>query len=423
MLVRFCLYGILKNQRYFEPFLVLIFLEKGLSFFEIGLLFGFREAAINIIEIPSGAVADTWGRRQAMVVSFGAYVISFAVFGLATSIPLLFLAMLLFAIGEAFRSGSHKALIFSWLRIQDRLGERTKVYGYTRSWSKFGSASSVVLAALIVYTSDSFSEVFFFSIIPYLLGIINLLGYPGELDGKQQRATSFAQVMRHMRECFREIFGRNGLRRLLLEAAGFEGVFKAAKDYLQPVLKAAAIATAAYWLVPMEMSEIQQVTILVGPVYLVLHLLEGLASRNAHRVSEWVGNEQKALHQLWGLLLLLFLALALAGYFQSSVVLIVAFVALHAIQNLWRPMFLTRIDAQSSESRGATVLSIESQTCRTATMVAAPTLGFSVDWVISNQAGGSFWPVGAVGAVVALVFFVTDPVRSRGQPGSEKIPS
>ena len=30
MLFRFSLYGFLKNQRYFEPFLVLVFLEKGL---------------------------------------------------------------------------------------------------------------------------------------------------------------------------------------------------------------------------------------------------------------------------------------------------------------------------------------------------------------------------------------------------------
>ena len=143
MLFRFCLYGFLKNQRYFEPFLVLIFLEKGLSFFEIGLLFGFREAAVNIIEIPSGALADTCGRRLAMLVSFIAYIPSFVIFGASAGLPMLFLAMFLFAVGEAFRSGSHKALVFSWLRSQNRTAERTKVYGYTRSWSKYGSALSV----------------------------------------------------------------------------------------------------------------------------------------------------------------------------------------------------------------------------------------------------------------------------------------
>ena len=37
MLFRFSLYGFLKNQTYFEPFLVLAFLEKGLNFGMIGL--------------------------------------------------------------------------------------------------------------------------------------------------------------------------------------------------------------------------------------------------------------------------------------------------------------------------------------------------------------------------------------------------
>jgi MFS family permease len=87
MLFRFSLYGLLKNQRYFEPFLILVFLEKGLSFFQIGLLVAFREVAINIFEIPSGAVADLWGRRRAMVVSFCAYIASFLVFALARDLP------------------------------------------------------------------------------------------------------------------------------------------------------------------------------------------------------------------------------------------------------------------------------------------------------------------------------------------------
>ena len=55
MLARFSLYGFLKNQRYFEPFLVLAFLEKGLSFLDIGLLVAFREATVIAFEIPSGA--------------------------------------------------------------------------------------------------------------------------------------------------------------------------------------------------------------------------------------------------------------------------------------------------------------------------------------------------------------------------------
>ena len=43
MLFRFSLYGFLKNQRYYDAFLILAFREKGLTFFQIGLLIGFRE--------------------------------------------------------------------------------------------------------------------------------------------------------------------------------------------------------------------------------------------------------------------------------------------------------------------------------------------------------------------------------------------
>jgi len=81
MLFRFSLYGFLKNQRYYDPFLILAFREKGLSFFQIGILYGFREICTNLFEIPSGALADLYGRRRAMIFSFCAYIVSFATVG------------------------------------------------------------------------------------------------------------------------------------------------------------------------------------------------------------------------------------------------------------------------------------------------------------------------------------------------------
>ena len=77
---KFCIYGFLKNLRFFEPFLILFFLEKGLSFFQIGTLYAIREITINILEIPTGIVADSLGRRRTMIFSFIAYIISFIIF-------------------------------------------------------------------------------------------------------------------------------------------------------------------------------------------------------------------------------------------------------------------------------------------------------------------------------------------------------
>ena len=118
MLFRFCLYGFLKNQQYYDLFMMLAFLEKGLSFLTIGVLFGFREVCINLMEIPTGAIADVLGRRRAMIASFVAYIAAFAIFGLSERAWPLFPAMLAFAVGEAFRTGTHKAIIFDWLKAR-----------------------------------------------------------------------------------------------------------------------------------------------------------------------------------------------------------------------------------------------------------------------------------------------------------------
>ena len=184
MLARFSLYGFLKNQRYYEPFIILFFLEKGLSFAQIGLLVAFREFWINIAEIPSGALADLYGRRRCMVLSFGSYLLAFLLFGVSRSYPHLFGAMFFFAIGEAFRTGTHKAMIFTWLRLQGRKEDKTLVYGYTRSWSKLGSAFSIILATLFVMVHSSYASVFYYSMIPYLMGLLNFMGYPRELEGR-----------------------------------------------------------------------------------------------------------------------------------------------------------------------------------------------------------------------------------------------
>ena len=48
MLTRFCLYGFLKNQRFFEPFLILVYLDRGLTFAGIGTLVAAQQLMINL---------------------------------------------------------------------------------------------------------------------------------------------------------------------------------------------------------------------------------------------------------------------------------------------------------------------------------------------------------------------------------------
>ncbi len=295
MLFRFSLYGFLKNQRYYDPFLILAFLEKGLSFFQIGILIGFREVCTNIFEIPSGALADLYGRRRAMIFSFCAYIASFATFAVSKSLPMLFGAMFFFGLGDAFRTGTHKAMIFDWLRLQDRLDEKTKIYGFTRSWSQMGSAVSVLIAGVLVFYRGNFTDVFWFSIIPYLLNIINFLGYPAQLDGDRQSKFSLKAVARLLGKAFKNAAFFPPLRRLVFEGMGFEGMYKASKDYLQPILEKTAIALP----ILMTLDVSKRTAFLVTVIYFPLYFLSSFASRNSHKIADWKGGDEGGARFMW----------------------------------------------------------------------------------------------------------------------------
>lgn len=396
MLFRFSLYGFLKNQTYFEPFLILAFLEKDLSFFQIGILIGFREVCINIFEIPSGAVADIYGRRRSMIFSFLAYIASFLVFAYSTSFAALFLAMFAFALGDSFRTGTHKAMIFEWLRIHGREDERTLVYGFTRSWSKIGSAVSVVVASAFIFTGARYSDIFLLAVIPYAMNIVNFMGYPKELEGSRAPDTKIPGVWNHLKNSMRTAFTDKPLRGILVEAMSYEGAYKVSKDYIQPVIKQAALGLAllATW------QQNQRVAILVGAAYFVLHLLSSFASRGGHRLVASTGSEEAAAKSLWSATALVYAALAWGLWAGWEFVVIAGFVVLAVLQNFWRPVLISRIDAHSTPEAGATILSVESQGKSVLAMVLAPLIGFCVD--VFGLVG-----MGVVGLLITLPFVFT----------------
>ncbi len=360
---------------------MLVFLDQGLSFLVIGLLLACRDLTVNLLEIPSGALADSFGRRGAMVISFVAYIISFLLLATAASTWAFFVGMFLYGVGDTFRTGTHKAMIFEWLRLQGRSEERTAIYGLTRSWSQLGSAVSGIIAAGFVLISGSYDYVFYFAVIPYAANLLNLATYPKELDGDHEKAHSFAESLGQLKTSLKNSAGKPQLRRLMLEAMGWEGVFNAIKDYLQPVLQTVAIlGVAAFWASPDSghqpaaaiFNEAQTTALLIGPVYAILFLLSAWASRSSHRLVDRSGSESAAANQLWKWNFLVFSGIAVAAWFQWNILLVLGLVVLHVFKNLWRPILISRIDTHSDPKEGATILSIESQSQRLATMILAP---------------------------------------------------
>lgn len=376
MIFRFSLYGFLKNLQFFDPFLILFFLSIGLTYLEIGTLIAIRSILINLFEIPSGAIADLYGKKNAMIFSLSSYIISFAFFSFALNFAILVCAIFFFSIGEAFRTGTHKAMIFDWLKKNNRLDEKTKIYGYTRSWSKRGSAISVLISSFIVLFSDSYRWIFIFSIIPYLLGILNIFFYPSYLNNRKlDGAISISHIFSHLIESFKKVVKIKELRSLIVLSMGFESAFRVSKDYLQPILKSQAIIFASIFMV----EEKESLAILVGVIYFILYNLSASASKSSYKVANFFGSEKKAIKFILISSFIFLLSSSVGVYYKIYLISILGFVLFFIIQNVWRPILVSLFDQFSGDGDQATILSIESQSKSGGVLILAPIIGYVAD--------------------------------------------
>ncbi|MFW6138823.1 MAG: MFS transporter, partial [Spirochaetota bacterium] len=282
---KFCMYGFLKNLKFFDPFIVLFFRESGLSFLEIGTLFSVREIATNVLEVPTGVAADTCGRRLSMVYSFGCYILSFIIFYFFPEFWIYAAAMVLFGAGEAFRSGTHKAMILHYLEMNALTEYRVNYYGHTRGWAQTGSAVSSLAAAGLVFYSGSYRIIFLASTLPYVAALVLMLTYPGELDGEMKQGGIDSAVSRTKNRLkgtlknFIAIFKQKGTVRALLNSSFYDAVFRSVKDYLQPVLRQYALLIPVF----MYLSKDRRVALATGAVYFILYILTALSSANSYR--------------------------------------------------------------------------------------------------------------------------------------------
>ena len=68
-IARFICFRMFFNARFYYPVFALFFLEHGLTWVEFGILNGIWAISIILLEVPSGALADTIGRKKLSLVA------------------------------------------------------------------------------------------------------------------------------------------------------------------------------------------------------------------------------------------------------------------------------------------------------------------------------------------------------------------
>ena len=374
---KFCFYGFLKNLRFFEAFLLLFFIEKGLTFLEIGTLYAFREVIRNILEIPTGILTDSFGRRRTMIMAFSLFIFSFIIFYFAGTYYLFLIAMIVFSIADALRSGTHKAMILEYLAIQDWKDQKVHYYGHTRSWSQFGSAIASIIGGVIIFYSGSYKYIFLFSVVPYLLDLINVATYPKELDGDIKKfdlnkvGENFKSVLRILLKSFK----RKIVIKAVLNLSVYSGYNKAVKDYLQPVLQSVALGVPFL----LFLDDIQRTSVVVGLVFFVVYMLNSFASKYSGKLAAQFKNIYKPLNitlfsgYLFGILSGLFYSI------DMYIISIIFFILIIVIENIRKPMAVSNVSDLLDRKIYATALSVDSQIKTIVSALAAILIGFLAD--------------------------------------------
>ncbi|MEM9237438.1 MAG: MFS transporter, partial [Verrucomicrobiota bacterium] len=151
----FVWFRVLYNARAYYPILAIFFTDLGLTLDQFVMLNFIWAAAIFLLEVPSGALADTLGRKRLLVIAAILMVVEMSLLLIAPKDGgwlLLFLCGLnrfLSGTSEAAASGADEALAYDSLPEEDRESAWDEVLSTMMRWQATGFILAMTLGSLL----------------------------------------------------------------------------------------------------------------------------------------------------------------------------------------------------------------------------------------------------------------------------------
>jgi hypothetical protein len=152
---RFVLFSVLYSARAYYPVLAILFTDLGLTLEQFVLLNLVWAAAIFLLEVPSGALADTLGRKRLLVFASFLMVAEICCLLLAprgggSTLFILCLAnRILSGTSEASASGADEALAYDSLPEEKRDDAWDRLLGTAMRWRSGGTVIAMILGGLL----------------------------------------------------------------------------------------------------------------------------------------------------------------------------------------------------------------------------------------------------------------------------------
>ena len=323
------------------PVFVLYFRHYQINLFQIALLAAIFEASILIFEMPTGLVADTYGRKISVILSALVSVISgiFFIF-----FPILFgfiIAEILNGLGETLRSGALEAWLVDSLKHEGKEEKIKYAFAQGTKYRTFGNLSGLILGGYLASLNMKLVWVPF-TVIFSILCVFLILKMKEEY--KIERTISdriFSKIAETIKKSLNIIKSQKLILALLLLALFSEFSFETISQYWQVHFSEILFIKTKYFGWILVISSV--VTILL------IDKITELSGRFKHEVSSLV------ILEILFLLSLLVIALTF-----SPILAILFFILLQSCASFKEPIFLDLYNKHIPSEQRATLLSFQS---------------------------------------------------------------
>lgn len=333
------------------PIIVLFYEKHGLGLHDVFILKSVYSVAAVTLEIPSGYLADVWGRKKCLVSGCILFFIGYLVYSFTSSFTAFLGAELLLGIGQTLVNGADSALLYDTTVHYKRENEYLKYEGRITMIGNFAEAFAGIFGGLLAVYSLRFPF--------YAQACVAFIGIPAALA--LQGFNTKGKVQSPVAEIIRIIKYSLFTNRQLCCNIMYSGII------------GAATLTMAWFVQPVLMY-LETPTSWFGVIWTVLNLIVGVAALYSDKIEHRLGMNKM------NLLILVCIA---GGYLALAYNLTywgLAILALfYIVRGFATPVLKGYINQLTFSDMRATVLSIRNFVIRLMFAGAAPFVGWLND--------------------------------------------
>lgn len=140
------------------PLYALLFADTGLSDAQISLLFAIWSVSGLLAEVPSGALADRFSRRWALVIAGGSQAACMALWTAVPGFVAFAAGFVLWGAGGSFVSGAQEALLYDGLSVAGARDKFARVQGWVSAAELVAQIPSAVAATVLFPLGSAWSR-------------------------------------------------------------------------------------------------------------------------------------------------------------------------------------------------------------------------------------------------------------------------